>query len=249
MSGLKFFLPCAALFLLFIFLLNASPASADDETEIYVVQPGDFLWKIAVKYETDVSVLVELNHLANSDRIKVGQKIRLPSSMQPGHVQPSRTPPAIPSSSAGTYIVLLGDTLWKIALQHNTVTQTLVALNGIQNPNRIEIGQEILLPGNTQNTVGDCIKFQAEVSAYSSTPEQTWGDPFITASGTRVHQGTIAAPPRFSFGTRIYIPGYGWGVVEDRGGKIYGNRFDVWMYTRWDAIQWGRQYIYIKVCN
>lgn len=153
-------------------------------------------------------------------------------------------PTASAEEDSDTYIVQPGDTLWLIAFLHGTDIWTLDALNNFENPDLILVGQAILLPLSNE-----CRTVAAEVSAYSSTPDQTWGDPFITASGMRVHWGTVAAPPRFLFGTRVFIPGYGWGVVEDRGGKIYGNRFDVWMYTRWDAIQWGRQYIYIKVCN
>lgn len=48
-----------------------------------------------------------------------------------------------------------------------------------------------------------------------------------TANGTGVYHGEIAAPPQYPFGTRVFIPGYGDAVVEDRGGAIYGNHFDL----------------------
>ena len=55
--------------------------------------------------------------------------------------------------------------------------------------------------------------------------------------------GTIAADTRFyPFGTRMYIPGYGWGVVEDRGGAIKGpDRIDLYFKSHDDALKWGRQ--------
>ena len=42
-------------------------------------------------------------------------------------------------------------------------------------------------------------------------------------------KGTIAADTaHYPFGTKMYIPGYGWGVVEDRGSAIKGpNRLDI----------------------
>ena len=47
----------------------------------------------------------------------------------------------------------------------------------------------------------------------------------ITASGKRAHPGTSAADTRYyPVGTVIYVPGYGYGVVEDRGGDIRGKR-------------------------
>ena len=63
----------------------------------------------------------------------------------------------------------------------------------------------------------------------------------ITASGQRARKGTIAADPRYPFGTRIYVPGYGWGEVQDRGSAIRGDRLDVFFHNRNDALEWGRQ--------
>jgi len=57
------------------------------------------------------------------------------------------------------------------------------------------------------------------------------------------HDGTLAADTRYhSFGTRFYIPGYGYGRVEDRGSAIKGNeRFDLYFNSHDDALQWGRK--------
>lgn len=70
------------------------------------------------------------------------------------------------------------------------------------------------------------------VTGYSSTPDQTWGNPFITASGTHVHNGTMACPPQYPFGTKIKIQSMGTFVCEDRGGMIKGNHFDMWFTSR-----------------
>lgn len=45
---------------------------------VYIVQPGDTLFSIARRYNTTVSVLMRLNHLANANVIVIGQAIRLP---------------------------------------------------------------------------------------------------------------------------------------------------------------------------
>lgn len=50
----------------------------------------------------------------------------------------------------------------------------------------------------------------------------------LTSSETVPRVGTVAADQRiFPKGTILYIPGYGLGTVEDKGGKIKGNRLDV----------------------
>ncbi|MFW5936789.1 MAG: 3D domain-containing protein [Desulfosalsimonas sp.] len=61
--------------------------------------------------------------------------------------------------------------------------------------------------------------------------------------------GTIAADTRYhAFGTRMYIPGYGYGVVEDRGSAIKGpNRLDVFYKSHHEALQWGRRKVNVTI--
>lgn len=42
---------------------------------IYVVKPGDSIWKIAKKYKTSMDNIIKINSLENPDLINVGQKI------------------------------------------------------------------------------------------------------------------------------------------------------------------------------
>ena len=64
----------------------------------------------------------------------------------------------------------------------------------------------------------------------------------ITASGTRAKPGTIAADTRYyPFGTIMYVPGYGWGRVEDIGSAIKGKRIDLFFSSHQKALEWGRQ--------
>jgi len=68
-----------------------------------------------------------------------------------------------------------------------------------------------------------------------------------TASGAMVQHGTIAAPPEYPFGTIMYVEGYGFGRVEDRGGDIKGNKLDLYFKSHKDAVEWGRQTRKVKV--
>jgi len=62
-------------------------------------------------------------------------------------------------------------------------------------------------------------------------------------------KGTIAADTKFyPFGTEMYVPGYGWGVVEDRGGAIKGpNRIDLYFDSHDSALQWGRRKVSVEI--
>jgi 3D (Asp-Asp-Asp) domain-containing protein len=64
----------------------------------------------------------------------------------------------------------------------------------------------------------------------------------ITASGTKAKRGTIAADTAlFPYGTVVYVQGYGYGRVEDRGGAIKGQSLDLCFDSHEEALQWGRQ--------
>lgn len=79
------------------------------------------------------------------------------------------------------------------------------------------------------------------VTAYSSTSDQTDSTPFITASGTRVKDGIIAAN-FLPFGTKVLIPelfGDKVFTVEDRMHRRKTNNVDIWMSNRGKAIKFG----------
>ncbi|MEN8256928.1 MAG: 3D domain-containing protein [Thermodesulfobacteriota bacterium] len=61
--------------------------------------------------------------------------------------------------------------------------------------------------------------------------------------------GTIAADTKYySFGTRMKIPGYGWGEVTDRGGAIKGpDRLDLYFDSHKDALRWGRRRVQVRI--
>lgn len=74
--------------------------------------------------------------------------------------------------------------------------------------------------------------------AYKGAPKKVG----ITASGLKARKGTIAADTtRYPFGTVMYIPGYGYGRVEDRGSAIKGEKIDLFFKSHKDALRWGRQ--------
>jgi len=60
--------------------------------------------------------------------------------------------------------------------------------------------------------------------------------------------GTIAADTGvFPFGTRMHVPGYGWGVVSDRGSAVRGNRIDLFFRSHQQALEWGRRRVKVYI--
>jgi 3D (Asp-Asp-Asp) domain-containing protein len=74
----------------------------------------------------------------------------------------------------------------------------------------------------------------------------------VTACGHVIEPGDtfVAADKRYSFYTEMLIPGYSNSKpvkVLDRGGAIKGNRLDVFFATHQEALQWGVQYLDVKI--
>lgn len=90
----------------------------------------------------------------------------------------------------------------------------------------------------------------AEVSAYTSSPEETDEDPFTTANGDRVGPGTIACPSRFPFGTKLLIEKREY-TCNDRMNARYRetNHFDIWFETKAQAIEFGRKKLEVAVIS
>lgn len=79
------------------------------------------------------------------------------------------------------------------------------------------------------------------VTAYSSTIRETDNNPFVTASGTHVREGIVAANT-LPFGSKILIPAiFGDKVftVEDRMASKNHHKIDVWFPSTHEARQFG----------
>ncbi len=76
------------------------------------------------------------------------------------------------------------------------------------------------------------------ITAYTATGN-------TTATGTWPRLGTVAADPvRFPYGTKVYVPGYGYGRIEDTGSMRHREEtlWDLYMPTADECYQWGRKY-------
>lgn len=85
-----------------------------------------------------------------------------------------------------------------------------------------------------------------ESSAY--TPGYDAG--ITTATGVRAGFGIIAVDPSvIPLGTKLYVPGYGYGVAADTGGAIKGSRIDVCFDTLAQARAWGRRTVTVVIVD
>ena len=93
----------------------------------YVVKSGDSLYKIANKYNTSVSVIMNLNNLKTSN-LSIGQTLKIPVSESGGNTI--------------VYTVKSGDNLYSIARKYNTTVDAIKKKNNLKT-NNLSIGQKL----------------------------------------------------------------------------------------------------------
>lgn len=92
---------------------------------------------------------------------------------------------------------------------------------------------------------------QVWATAYTSHPFETDSTPFVTASGSTVRDGIVAAN-FLPMGTKFKVPDlYGDKVfiVEDRMNSRYNNSkaVDIWFESRPEALEFGRKTVVIEL--
>ena len=124
-----------------------APVAPAANAEIYIVQPGDMLSKLAVRFDTTTKTLVSMNNLSNPDELFVGQELRVPSgSLSSGGYSSA---PASHSSvkKGGEYTIQKGDTLSGIAVAAEVSLSDLRTLNNIKDDKIFE-GKTIYIPSD-----------------------------------------------------------------------------------------------------
>ena len=126
--------------------IDGSRAAATDR--VVVVQPGQTLSEIALREGVTVQQLVQLNGLADPNRIYAGQRLRVRSSRSGGTQ-------AGAARSGGTHTVAWGETLTGIAQTYRTTVAALARANGIANASFIRTGQVLRVPGSGRPRAGE----------------------------------------------------------------------------------------------
>ena len=176
--------------------IKSTETSTTTSTGSYTVVSGDGLYAIARKTGTSIQDLLSLNGLTLNSTIYPGQVLKLSStsevsaseeattSAEETSSEESASNEVQTSSSAGSYTVVSGDSLYAIARKTGTSIQDLLSLNGLNLNSVIHPGQVLQLSNayessSTEETV--------------TTTEETASSEETSTSGNAqmyyVHQG------------------------------------------------------------
>ena len=86
-------------------------------------------------------------------------------------------------------------------------------------------------------------------TAYTASCEGCSG---ITSTGINLidnpEKKVISVDPSvIPLGSKVYVEGYGYAIAGDTGGAIQGNKIDIFIPNKQDAINWGVKEVNVKV--
>ena len=145
----------ALMVILSLFLVAAKPAEAQGAGVNHIVQPGEYLAKIARNYGTTVHAIMAVNpQITNMNRIYPGQVIFVPIGWTPAPVPipvpPPTTPPppTVPPGPAcrAWHYVTPGQTLLMISRWYGVDPFVIARANNIWNLNLIFWGTNLCIP-------------------------------------------------------------------------------------------------------
>jgi membrane-bound lytic murein transglycosylase D len=125
---------------------SKAKSSGSANSKMHTVRRGETLWSIAQQYDIDAADLAGANRVKNN-AIKVGQKLRLPSSATNSdtHNNAIRGGKATAATQELNYTVRNGDTLKRIATQFKVDVKQLINWNNLRSADAIRPGQRLML--------------------------------------------------------------------------------------------------------
>jgi LysM repeat protein len=115
------------------------PAMAAD----VVVKEGETLSEIADRHGLSLERLMKLNGISNPDQVQAGQSLKLPGKSNGASGNQARR-------NGASVTVQEGDTLSEIADRHGLSMERLMDLNGITNPDLVQVGQTLVVVNSSQ---------------------------------------------------------------------------------------------------
>jgi murein DD-endopeptidase MepM/ murein hydrolase activator NlpD len=129
----KFFILFSIMSLLWLPGKQASAQEESESTAYYVIQYGDTLWDLAIRFRVTVDQLVAVNGLANSGQINVGDQLKIPGleGIQGRLV---------------TYKVPYGESLRSLSRRYQVPEETLAFINRLSSPHQLYAGFDLIIP-------------------------------------------------------------------------------------------------------
>lgn len=152
------------LVLLVLLLCLSWPLATSAQDAVHVVQPGDTLYRISLRYGVSMAVIAQANNIGNTERILAGQQLVIPDMSE------AVENPLI-AAEPTYHVVQPGENLTSIANRYGLTVDQLIRINNLSNPNRIERGQTLTVFEATANDTAPVAEVAvAEAPAAEAAP-------------------------------------------------------------------------------
>jgi LysM repeat protein len=167
--------------------VTAAPVTDVTPATTYAVKAGDTLWELGKKFHVPYAEIAAANNLKAGSPLHAGQKLIIPGNKPASAAMAAPAPatkagPAAKTSSAPStasnasgnamkHTVKPGESLSGIAKQYGVTTKELGTANNISDPQKIQAGMELVIPG--WNAAGGLSSKSAKSGAKSSDTSKT----------------------------------------------------------------------------
>lgn len=240
--------------------LSVGAAGQASASSVHTVQSGDTLWAISQDNNVSVEELQTWNEL-DSTLIYPDQKLKVEDTVKVHIVVEGDTLFDIAKDNNLTVnqlkkannisgdLIVPGDELvleeTKVAAAHTTA-QPASAPAKTTAPAPAQNVAKASAPAATEAK-----QMTVTATAYTAFCEGCSG---VTKTGIDLRsnpdQKVIAVDPSvIPLGSRVWVEGYGEAIAGDTGSAIKGNRIDVFVADKQDALNWGRKTVTIKILD
>jgi len=120
----------------------------------HTVAAGESLSQIAVQYKITLPELIMANQLTDPNALRAGMQLVIPgyspTAAEEGAGTEGEAAASLDPAMMGTHTVMPGETLSKIAAMYGITLGELMQANGITDRNSIRSGEDLRIPGLTQ---------------------------------------------------------------------------------------------------
>jgi len=105
---------------------------------LYTIQAGDTFFLLSQRFNVPLNAILAANPGVDPNNLQIGQRVCIPGT----------TPPP-PGCTGFIYVIQSGDTFFLLSQRFNVPLNAILAANPGVDPNNLQIGQRVCIPGTT----------------------------------------------------------------------------------------------------